>query len=265
MKKNIYLFLLLAFCFTTGYTQNLSLSDQLPSPKKWKRTHFYVSLGLDWAKYEEMTADRIIAFADNPDQLEKSIQGMETEVTSSTAGAALQVSVGFSPFNTSQNRFLQDQELRLGISLQSPKEAMLSFKNEQLDTSVVYCNIHSEVALETAYLFKGEWGRRFHWYIGVGLNGGLTFDNQMIVMSGQYFDPDEHPSTQESLMENRAFHSARRVYNIRAYIPYGIYYQITKGFSLGFEARRGIGWQVLELDESNRMRRAGAFMLSARF
>jgi hypothetical protein len=265
MKKNIYLILLLAFVITSGYTQGLSIADQGQPTKKWKRTHFYVSLGLDWAKYENMSADRIVAFANNPDLLEKSIQGMEAEVSSSTAGAALIASIGFAPFSTSNNSFLQDQELRLGISLQSPKEAMLSFKNESLDTSVVYCNIQSEVALETAYLFKGDWGKRFHWYVGAGINAGLTFDNQMIVMSGEYFDPNEHPSTQESLMENRVYHGARQVFNIRAYIPYGIYYRITNGFALGFEARRGFGWQFLSLEESNRMRRAGAFMLSARF
>ena len=262
MERTIYLSIVLLFFTTAAFSQIMPYN---PGGKKWQSHNVYTTLGLDWVNYGELSADRIMGYAQNPEALQKNLSQMDEEVTAYTAGLVLQTGVALSPFKASTQSFLNNQELRIGIGLYTDKEAMLSYKNESLDTSIVYCNIHSEVALETAYLFKGNWGKRFIWFVGGGANAGLTFDNEMILMSGRYFGPDEHPSTQESFEENKEVFSAKPLYHLRAFIPYGLHFRASNAFSIGLEGRKGVGLQLLNGGGSNLMRKANAFALSARF
>lgn len=262
MKRNLYLSLCLLFATTTVFSQITPYSS---GGKKWQSTNVYVSMGLSFADYGKMSAEGIMRYAQNPEALQKNLSQMDEEVTAYTAGLVLQTGIALSPFKASTQSFLNNQELRIGINLYTDKEAMLSYKNENLDTSIVYCNIHSELALESAYLFKGNLGKKIIWFVGTGANAGLTFDNEMILMAGRYFGPDEHPSTQESFEENKEIFEARQLYHLRVFIPYGLHFQASNAFSIGLEGRKGIGIQAVNGRANNFMRKTNALALSARF
>lgn len=259
--KYLYLCGLLIVIASISSTAQISYSANTPT-SKWSVRSFNLNLGLDWARYNSMTLDGLMAFAAEPEKMKRNLQGLEEDARTTTGGAALYFSLSLSPLNRSTGIYRKDQELRLGIALYSPKEAMVSYKNENLDTSIVYCNLHSELALEGAYLFKGEWGRRWQWQIGGGLNTGLTFGNEMVLMSGRYFEEGQHPSEQEQLAEER--YQAKQAYYVRGFIPYGLYFKVSEGFALGLEGRSGRGLQLIEGGRFNVMRKAGALMLGLR-
>ncbi len=260
--KIFYVLIILISALTCAQAQNPDVQFIEPS-KKWKLTSVNAGLGFDWANYENMSLQGVLSFAKNPDELQRNLQNMEEEATTFTAGVALYASASLSPFNYEKNAYNQNQEVRVGLTLYSPKEAMVSFKNEVMDTSIVYCNVHSELAVEGAYILKGKWGKRINWSIGLGANAGFTFGNQMILMSGKYFEPGRHPSEQESMQEDR--YDAKNVYYMRAYIPYGLSYQVNEKVSAGFEARGGVGVQMISGEDSNFMQRTGSFILGIKY
>jgi len=258
MIKLYYTLLMINVISVSMAAQPVSSNVKQPV-SRWSVSKINFALGLDWARYDGMSLEGVMVFAEEPEKMKRNLQGLEEEARITTGGAALYLNLSLSPLNSSTGTYRNDQELRLGIALYSPKEAMVSYKNESLDTSIVYCNLHSELALEGAYLFRGQWGRRWHWQIGGGLNGGFTYGNEMVLMSGHYFEEGQHPSTQENLTAEHFM--AKQVYYLRGFIPYGLYFRFSDGFALGLEGRSGRGLQFIEGGEVNFMEKAGALML----
>lgn len=247
---------------TAGNAQELVQVFPAGNGAKWKAAKVNIGLGIDWAEYRGMAFDELMDFATEAEKMKRDLTAFTEDARTTTGGAALNVSIGLHPLNVQTGTYRNDRELRLGMGLYSEKEAMVSFKNQELDTSIVYCNLHSELALDAAYLFTGRWGKRWEWLLGMGGNAGFTFDNQMVLMSGHYFEEGAHPSTQENLSEERF--SARNVYYLRAYLTYGIYYYLLPNTAIGLEGRKGRGLQLLEDEQPKYMRRAGALALGLR-
>lgn len=265
MKKLILTSLVLGiFISSSCLAQQVAGIEQVPL-KKWKVTKFNFGLGVDYDRYESMSLDHLMNFAQNPNEMKRDLQHLEEEVSTTTAGLALYASWSISPWSTTKNSYRNDREWRFGIGIHSPKEAMVSFKNKDMDTSIVYCNIHGEITLEGAYIRKGKWGKRFHWYWGAGVNIGATFGNQMVLISGKYFEPGEHPSTQESNENSIEKYDAKSVAYTRLYIPYGVHYSIGKKWLLGFDFRSGIGMQKIQGEDVNFIRKTGLFSIGAQY
>lgn len=263
------LFLLLGtFCFicaTTEGTAQDSASSQYEEIKKWKVTELNIGLGVGWDTYQSMSLEQLMMFAKNPNQLQRDLSFLTEEVNTSTGGAGFYTSFSLSPYSYKKKRYRNNQELQLGMALYSPKEAMVTYKNEEMDTSIVFCNLHAEAAIEGAYVRKGNWGNRIHWHIGTGISTGLTFANEMVVISGKYFKPEEHPSTQESSEVNRVQYKAKPVLYTRVYIPFGIHYAIGAKSLLGLSFRTGLGAQMIEGEKARFIKNTGAVILSAKF
>ncbi len=261
---------ILTFCFIVSFlishsTAQQSSTNNFQSPKKWQINHFNFGLGFDWDRYESMSLNQLMVLAKDPEKMHRDLYNMQEEAVNYSLGGGLYYSMSLSPFNRSKGTYNNRQELQLGVAYHAPKEAMVSYKNQMLDTSIVYCNVHGEFSLEGAYLFKGKLGPKLRWYIGGGINGGLTFGNEMIIISGKYFKPGQHPSTQESLDSNREKYKAKAIYYSRAYIPYGLHYVVNENLSVGFDLRTGMGLQLIQGEKVNRINRTGALIFGMKY
>ena len=218
MKKSTLAFILsFLFVSTLSVAQQIS-PGKIASMKNWKVNQFNFGLGIDGDNFTSMSLEHLLVFAKNPQEMYRDLNDFNEEATTQTYGLALYSSVSFSPLNKMTGKYKTNQEIQLGIGIHSPKEAMVSYKNEQLDSSIVFCNLHGEITLEAAYVKKHIWNEKFHWYYGVGLNAGSSFNNEMMVISGEYFEPGEHPSTQESLENSVERYKAKHVMYSRIYI-----------------------------------------------
>ena len=256
------------FICTMAFTSFAQLSPEVTSDvikPDLKVTHVNFSIGLDWDKYNSMSLNQLMAFAQNPEEMQRDLSFMTEEVNTTTAGLALYYSMSFSPLNKKTGSYYNDREWRFGFAFHSPKEAMVTYQNEDLDTSIVYCNLHSEFSMEGSYIVKGMFGKRFQWYVGGGLNLGYTFGNQMMLISGKYFGPDQHPSTQESYEHNIETYDAKSVMYSRAFVPYGFQYRVGKHVSLGIDCRSGVGLQWIKGERVNLIRKTGVFSLGMRY
>lgn len=266
MKKLFTYLFLIIISITPAIAQ---ITSPLPVKKKWQPSEINFGIGVNWNTFESMTLDELLTFAKDPNQLKRDLQGLEEEATPHTAGADLRVNWVFSPLNPADGTYKTDQALQIGIVLNTPKEAMVSYKNEDLDTSIVYCNIHWEVGLNAAYLYKGTWGKRdqWHWYVGGGVNTGFTFGNNMMLLNGKYFEPGEHPSTQpvDDASPEPEMYEAKSVYYTRLFIPYGLHYQVGKKILLGLDLSKGIGWQIIGKDNVNYMKKSSGFALGLKY
>lgn len=245
--KKIYVLCLLSACFFPSS----DAQEALDAAQKWGINGLQLQLGVDINEYASMSHAQLMGMAKNPSELTVDLSGLEEETRVHTGGGAL--NIGFLIGKGSPSSPIESN-LYTALILHSEKEAMVSFKNQALDTSVVFCNLHSEIALELAYLWSGTWGKRWNWSIGVGSNVGTTFSNQMILMTGEYFEPGQHPSSQEVSMSEPLKFEGRKVSYARMFIPFGVHYNLTKNASLGLNFKRGIGWQRVQGDGTHFIR-----------
>jgi len=215
-----------------------------------------LGMGVSFYQYKHMSYDKLNRMSVNPANHTRNLEGLTEEATAMTAGAGLYLSLSL---NQGVNN-----ELRLGFAVHSDKEAMVSFKNEDLDTSIVFCNLQSEFALEGSYIWKGRWGKRWHWHLGAGLSTGITYGNKMMILEGEYFEPGLHPSSQEVSMGEPEVFKAKSSFYTRLYIPAGIHYKLGR-MSIGIDIRKGKGLQFMKGEKVSYLSRTGAFILSTRY
>ena len=209
---------------------------------KWRLINMHWTLGVDVNDFKDMSYVDLLNLSSEPENLQYDLSIFQEEARTTTGGGLASFRWSLSPSAKSESI---SQEVQMGLTYYGEKEAMVSFKNEDLDTSLVFCNVHSEIALELAYVFSGNWGSHWRWHLGMGINGGTTFQNQMILLEGEYFEPGQHPSNQEVSMSEPVFSDAKSVRYARAYIPFGLHYNLTSKLSLGLDFRKGFGWQII--------------------
>lgn len=227
---------------------NSSAQSNISDAPKWRLFTMHWTLGVDVNNFKEMSHADLMNLSSEPELLQHDLSIFQEDARTTTGG-------GMASFRWSLSPSLSDdaisKEVQMGITYYGEKEAMVSFKNEALDTSLVFCNVHSEIALELAYVFSGVWGTGWKWYLGMGLNGGTTFQNQMILLEGEYFEPGQHPSNQEVSMSDPVFSEAKSIRYARAYIPFGLHYHLSPRLSLGLDMRKGFGWQMVPGNKPN--------------
>ncbi|WP_306643280.1 hypothetical protein [Sanyastnella coralliicola] len=254
------------FCFSSAA---LLAQDYYPGYTKgqptraWKTASAVVDLGIDWDNYGSMSFDRMMQFAKNPTAMKRDLGMFSEHITAETAGAFISVRATWNPLNKKTREYNENQELQLGMRLVSPKEAMVTYQSQELDSSIVFCNLHGEINLDAAYIFKGTWGDNWLWHIGGGFSAGWSTGNEMIILSGRYYDPELHPTTQEAMEEERF--AARNVYYSRLSIPYGIAYRVGENGYFGLSFRRNIGLQFIQGQDATVVANSGSFGLSYRY
>ncbi|MGB0424706.1 MAG: hypothetical protein ACPGED_10290 [Flavobacteriales bacterium] len=247
-----------------GQSQYVSPSSDLLSPRL-KPTHLNVGIGLEHDRYNNMSLNQLMMMAENPSEMQRDLNGFSEDIGTTTAGVGLFARVSFALKDEQTGTYREDREIQIGLALHSPREAMVTYNSVEMDSSIVFCNINSEITLDAAYLFKGDIGKRTHWKIGLGSSIGGAFDREMILISGRSLGPDEHPSQQDFQETNRETFSAKPVMYSRLYVPYGLYVDLGQNMQLGFDARTGIGAQFIQGEKANFINKTGAFILGVKY
>lgn len=258
--------ILVLLAFGSGYKAMAqweeSASIEMPAPRI---SSFNASLGLDWMKYREMNLNRLLAFAENPRALQQDLTGLTEDVNSTSTGAALLLNVSLTPYNRRTQELNTHREIRIGVQFTSPREAMVAYKDEATDTSIVFCNLHGEIGLDGAYIVKGKLLKRLNGYAGIGSGVSITYANEMILLRGKYFEPGEHPMEQEITEENHLTYKAKPAFYTKVFLPMGLYYQINETWELGLDIRAGMGLQFIANETTAFLPGANAFFLGMRY
>ena len=255
-------YLLLSFFFL-GI--NLSQAQEAISTPNWKFGVFDFGLGVDQDNYGSMSLNDMLLLAKDPYQMQRDLAGFDEEIHAKAVGASANFNFGFVKPDLRKLNRTREKEIRFGVGFHSPREAMITYKNEFTDTSIVYCNIQGEISLDFAYLFKGMWGKRFQYHYGLGANVASSYNNQMMIIHGKYFGPEEHPSEQEFFEENTEYFDGKAVYFARAFVHAGIGYKFGKRWISGINWRKGVGWQFVEDGNTNFLRGTSSFVLSLKY
>jgi len=258
--KHTILFAFLSICtleFAAQTTTNTRVADMKP----WRTTYFNMSFAVDNDHFNEMSLERMMAFSKNPEEIERDLRNMDAEITPITAGVAIHTNVGIAPLNRSTGEYHTDREVRIGIGLHAPKEAMVTYKSATLDTSIVYCNLHTEFTLEGAYIRKGTFGTHGRCYAGLGASGGVSFGNEMVLITGRYFEPGAHPSEQVDKNPVMEKYAAKTLAYTRLFVPFGVHYGVADKWSVGLDFRLGIGAQFLAGASTNFIKKTGMFAI----
>jgi hypothetical protein len=220
-----------------------------------------LNVGLDQDHYRSMSLNQLRGFAQDAGELNRDLTGMTEEVNLTATGAYSSFGLRLQKNEIKNASHLQNQALFIRLIFHSPKESMVSYKNEDLDTSLVFCNLHKQISTDIAYTWEYSLGKKSKWnvYFGTGWSGGISYSNEMLVISGQYFGEGEHPSSQVSFEENTLKFDARTIAFNRLYIPYGIHYQLKPNVSIGIDGKRGIGFQSIIGGPSHFLKRTGQF------
>lgn len=240
-------------------------SKELVSKKKWKASQFDFGLGLDNDHYQSMSLNQLMSMAKNPDEISRSLEGFDEEIETYTGGGAIYGNISLAPLDLSTGTYRMDRELRLGFGLHSPKEAMVEYLSDEMDSSILFCGLHGEITLEAAYLYKGTWGKRFHWYYGFGVNGGASFANQMLVISSKYYNADDPSNDQNEGLDNTETYKAKSVVYSRLYVPYGVHYSLGDKWLVGLDFKTGIGVQFVQGEQANFINKTGSFVFGAKY
>jgi hypothetical protein len=219
------------------------------------------NMGIYTDNFRSVSLEDMMNIAENPEQVERDLSGLEASPRASATGGAFNLNYRFDP--NPVNTGSVDTEVSVGVTVQKEKEAMLSYQNKDIDTSIVYCSIHKEMGIEAAYLLTGTFGDHVFWNAGVGASGGMTYDNSLLVLTGRYFGPDEHPSSQEEI-QMESF-EAKPMYYGRAYIQHGIGFLAGKHWALGMNFKNGFGVQKIKGGNTNPFTHTSLSMISVGF
>ncbi len=231
----------------------------------WSMTSLNCGTGVETDRFETMSLPQLMAFAKTSQELQRDLSQFDEQVSTTTSGLGLFVMAGFGRTKTAPTTTNTTTEVQVGVGLHTPREAMVTYRNQHMDTSIVYCNLQTEISLETAYLLRGRWSRYVHWHVGLGANGGLTVGNKMMLIEGRYLADDEHPSQQQAEEMNKHTYGAKQVYYTRLFIPTGVKFRIGPRWQVGMDYRLGVGWQFVPGHDSNRIALTGAGFIGAKY
>lgn len=262
--RSVIFFFTLLFLPFIGQSQYVSPPSDLTSPKL-NPTYLNLGLGIEHDRYNNMSLNQLMMMAENPSEMQRDLDGFSEQISTTTAGVGLFARVSFEIKDERTGTYRNDREIQIGMAIHSPREAMVTYNSVEMDSSIVFCNLNSEITLDGAYLFKGDFGKRTHWKLGIGSSLGGAFNREMILISGRSLEPDQHPSQQEFQETNVETFSAKPVFYSRLYVPYGVYVDVGKKMQLGFDARTGIGAQFIQGERVNFINKTGAFIFGLKY
>lgn len=256
--------------FTLLFFFLMSMSYAQEEPKKSiKVSSFNMSFGtsralLSSSKTEYMTLKSMVDDPDlfvNPDDFSNSYYFQDVEDAIST-----KVQIGITPFNKKLGELNDNQELRIGIGMNSGSRRSFSFHNTEtivVDTfystngnpdiykeqknsiDYFYSEEYTELNFNIAYLFKTDTQKRLHLYFGFGAEYGFTLQSFVEVFQIEsswinYQTPDHNSNSHfyQSNSSGREFNGKEDRTNIsstthyvRVYIPLGINFRFSNNNS----------------------------------
>lgn len=245
----------------------ISCAQQASAPKAWGLTCFNSALGVETDRFRTMSLDHLMGFAKTTSELERDLDGFEATVATKTSGLGFFIGAGFGrkTVPTDATAPTTTSEVQVGVGIHTPREAMVTYRNKDMDTSIVYCNLQSEISLETAWILKGQWSRFVHWNVGLGANGGITVGNKMMVIEGRYLADGEHPSRQQAYEMNKHTFGAKQAYYTRIFLPTGVKFRVGPRWQIGMDYRLGMGWQFVPGHGTNVIEFTNAVLLGVKY
>ncbi len=227
------IFALIFFCFslTLGWAQSTHTGGY------WRFNTMSFGFGLEQANYGRMSLNEMNDLAVSPNEIQRDLTGLNEDARLSTANGTFASSFGLCRMKAMNNGDFADREIRLGFGVSSPQEAMISFKNELSDTAIVYCSVQQSFGASLGYHFKGILWERLYWSVGFDAGYARTFDNQLIVLSGDYFEDDAHPSTMNELQ--RDDYAANAVNRTQLMFTHEVGFLLGRHFVLGMNYSLG--------------------------
>jgi hypothetical protein len=82
-----------------------------------------------------------------------------------------------------------------------------------------------------AYIRKGTFGAHGRCYAGLGASGGVSFGNEMVLITGRYFEPGAHPSEQVDKNPVMEKYAAKTLAYTRLFVSFGVHYGVADKIS----------------------------------
>ena len=243
MKTILKVFLILAPLLPITMQGQSILDDSLN--RSWRFSGVNVGAGIIMDNIRNFSRQKIVAFAENPGLLQRDLQGLTEEVRPQTVGGGISLNFAFTQPGIPEKVFHQDREFRIGMALFFPREAMVTYRDEGLDTTIVFCHIQQEIALEGGYYLANRDEEGNYWRAGLGANVGITTINDLLVVEGPYLKPGTHPGLLSR--SNVTNYEARFISYGRIFIEGEISNRMrrSKKFFRGFVLRYGNGIQYV--------------------
>ena len=228
-------------------TMDVNEECMLPNTKKWRIGAIGLNIGSFTDHYQSMTVEGMKSMAIDLPNVPVDLNGLNMMGDESSVvieGASLGAYISLNPRNRTRDGHNLNQELRIGFSTNIDREAMIQFSDNNYENSVIYCLIESEVMLSAQYLFSGQFGRRFGFYGGAGMNVGSTFNNLfLLIEDGRDSNGFWESSTTEV--------AAKSSYYTRGFLSAGLMYHTLGRVSLSLDIQSGVGLQVVNGAKNN--------------
>ncbi len=268
------LFILLAFPAILS-CHHLFAQVSLPTAKKWQITGISASFGGHTDYFESMTLSDMKGRAADPAMVDLDLEGYTGTFYQEQGSPRLHVNLSFAPGGTQGSPFQSGIEYRLGLMTAWGKEALISYSKEEdvspgktLNSSIMYCDVENEVALQTAVLFKKSYGKQIQGYVGLGGSVSSTFHDRMLLIFSQHYtyeDPENVPFEEQDPGYETLTYRAKHGMYFRGYIPVGLsvnFYDVGAFFT---EGRIGAGFHQLTGGSSYLIKKSVSFNAGIKF
>ncbi|MBK6775934.1 MAG: hypothetical protein IPG74_08870 [Flavobacteriales bacterium] len=118
----------------------------------WRMTSLNFGTGVETDRFETMSLPQLMAFAKTSQELQRDLSQFDEKVTTTTSGLGLFVMAGFGRTKTVPTTTNTTSEVQVGVGLHTPREAMVTYRNQHMDTSIVYCNLQTEIGFGNGLL-----------------------------------------------------------------------------------------------------------------
>ncbi len=215
--------------------------------------------------YSNMGFNQISGTVRNPKNLNRNVIGFSEDFGSKNQTIALYLSAAFSPSNKEVKGFFGRSEWQFGLGYHTPGELRVGYNSEALDSTIIFCNLGSEISFETAYLLNVPVDNGLTLFGGLGGNASFTRNNEVMVQEGPFLEEGIHPRFVIARPENTATYEAKRLIYLRPNIIAGAVFRYRKFTKIYVQYRIGIGAQIVPGHGVNFINRSTGLNLGVRY
>jgi len=259
--RNFIVFVLIAFFViptSPSFSQDATVEEESLKLRKWLPSTIGIRMGGYEDHYQNLTLQGLQSMIGNQANLQDLLdEGFGEEYFTALTGTNIGLQFSLNPFSRKKDRFNQNHELRLGVSMNTNRESMLVYQREAFDTQfnysyqeeIIYCLIENEVLIEASYLFRKPLGQKFSIYGGFGANYGSTYGNELLIIESL---------SEEPISESPNYEAANSSY-FRFLMQAGMQVQVFKKMGMYLEFQGGDGVQIVHGGENNSLENCATF------